>query len=132
MGNKPLDLFFEENEYHFQRLNQFLRSGKEVYIYNTNVKGLPTHFDSSFMDLNTGLAETVVTVRVRCDNNEQVRKLNLCRYVIVKTQYGQYDHWSDNQEDYWPRLYDVKVKLRHIADHPFAGLPSGDLLYGKE
>lgn len=134
----------EKNNYYFGLLTRLMRSGEEVYLYGTDLKGLPIHFDCSNAEDFDGpdLMRSIITLRFVIENEEQYKKYTKFRY------WRQWEERDDLVNFYidpnspngqslisgptWPKCVTAKVPLKFISNVPFDGLPAGRLLYGKE
>ena len=134
----------EKNNYYFELLNKLMRSGEEVYLYGTDLKGLPTNFNCSYAEDFDGpdLMRSVITLRIVIEDEDHYRKYSKFRYWRAWEEHNDLvnfyiDPNSPNGQTVingpaWPKCVTAKVPLKFISDVPFDGAPAGRLLYGKE
>lgn len=124
---------------YFNVFINMMRSGMDVYLYQTNLKVSPIKFDSSLCNglEEDDLAYTIVTVRI---HPEEAEKFKSFKYFISWEQYQDrsmvYMGPVNGQQTVvnygGPNFIEAKVYLRYLSEVPFAGLPNGHLLYGKD
>lgn len=123
-----------EKEQYFDYLNRTLRTGEDVYIYGTAIKGTPIHFSLSWIDGQMDEYGSHLSLRLVIKDLNEKKELDHLPYIqSIKYEHSLEQSWNRlyAQRDFYPIYCQLDIPIKYVSKIPF-GTKTAQLLYSKE